>query len=188
MARLCVNCGYENRVGIVFCENCGEPIEIDMRQPVSSTRGISQSLVEHIDDDPADTVRVDVDAVVQREGTSVFDKHMMLRLEVDGLPEGLLFRPYEGRDMILGRRDPQANYIPDIDLMPYGGYSMGISRRHAVLHLSGKRLTIRDLGSSNGTFINGTQLDSKEAHQLRDGDRLRLGNMVFTVYFDDSQL
>lgn len=188
MAKVCVNCGYDNRAGIIFCENCGEPIEVNMRQPAASTRMIDPSLAERLAKDPSDTVRVESDEVELQEGTSIFDGRMMLRLDIDGMSEGLLFRPYEARDMTFGRRDPQSGYSPEIDLMPYGGYSMGISRRHAILHLSGKRLTIRDLGSSNGTFINGVRLDSDNAHQLRDGDRLRLGNMVFTVHFDDNHL
>lgn len=55
----------------------------------------------------------------------------------------------------------------------------GISRRHALIDVSGGQVTVRDLGSSNGTFVNEIKIDSPSA--LRDGDRLRVGGvtMVF---------
>jgi pSer/pThr/pTyr-binding forkhead associated (FHA) protein len=60
---------------------------------------------------------------------------------------------------------------------------MGISRRHAALMLNGKRLTVMDLRSSNGTYINDALLDPMEAHQLRDGDMLRMGQLEMRVSF-----
>lgn len=189
MTKVCVNCGYDNRSGIIFCENCGEPIEVNMKAStrVIDNAALADDLAEQLRENPLDTVRVESNEAESREGTSIFDSRMMLRLEVDGMKEAIMFRPYEGREMVLGRRDPQAGYTPEIDLMPYGGYSMGISRRHAILKLAGKRISIRDLGSSNGTFINNTRLDAEDPHQLRDGDRLRLGSMIFSVHFDDTQ-
>ena len=48
-----------------------------------------------------------------------------------------------------------------------------VSRVHAVVELDGATPVVRDLGSTNGTFVNGRRI---EAHQLRDGDELRFGN------------
>lgn len=55
-----------------------------------------------------------------------------------------------------------------------------LSREHAALRLTDGRVTIRDLGSRNGTFVNGVQIhDDVELH---DGDRVKVGTteMVFT--------
>jgi pSer/pThr/pTyr-binding forkhead associated (FHA) protein len=49
--------------------------------------------------------------------------------------------------------------------------------------LNGKRLTVMDLRSSNGTYINDALLDPMEAHQLRDGDVLRMGQLEMRVSF-----
>jgi hypothetical protein len=54
-----------------------------------------------------------------------------------------------------------------------------LSRDHAAIRLSDARVTIRDLGSRNGTFVNGERItDDAELH---DGDRIRVGTteMIF---------
>lgn len=48
-----------------------------------------------------------------------------------------------------------------------------LSREHAEIHVSDDRVTIRDLGSRNGTFVNGIRIT--EETELRHGDRIRLG-------------
>jgi hypothetical protein len=54
-----------------------------------------------------------------------------------------------------------------------------LSRRHAELTLSNGALKVKDLGSSNGTFVNGKRI--KEV-LLEDGDELRLDALYFTVH------
>ena len=48
-----------------------------------------------------------------------------------------------------------------------------VSRLHAILENHGSAWSIRDLGSRNGTFINGEKIDAERV--LRSGDELRLG-------------
>lgn len=48
-----------------------------------------------------------------------------------------------------------------------------VSRTHAVVDVTGEHAVVRDLGSTNGTFLNGRRV---EAGPLRDGDELRFGN------------
>jgi len=52
-----------------------------------------------------------------------------------------------------------------------------VSRHHAVLSLSAGRVTVRDLGSSNGTQVNGATIDGERV--LEDGDRVSLGESDF---------
>jgi transcriptional regulator of acetoin/glycerol metabolism len=54
----------------------------------------------------------------------------------------------------------------------------GVSRRHAELVRQGPLYTIRDLGSTNGTFLNGERIQSSA---LSEGDVLRLGDAVAVV-------
>jgi predicted component of type VI protein secretion system len=51
--------------------------------------------------------------------------------------------------------------------------SGAVSRRHARLVRHGSGVTIEDLGSSNGTFVNGEPLSAP--HELHDQDRVQLG-------------
>ncbi len=50
----------------------------------------------------------------------------------------------------------------------------GVSRRHAVIRLTDSGLVIEDLGSSNGTFVNGERIE--KARSLSPGDEVRLGD------------
>jgi signal transduction histidine kinase/pSer/pThr/pTyr-binding forkhead associated (FHA) protein len=52
------------------------------------------------------------------------------------------------------------------------------SRKHAELENREGRLLLRDLASTNGTFVNGSRIQETE---LRDGDRLRVGDTVFLL-------
>jgi len=56
----------------------------------------------------------------------------------------------------------------------------GISRRHAELQVSGDTVRLRDLGSVNGTHVNGQRLSGPVA--LSDGDMLRLGEVLLKFY------
>ncbi|HEV8248265.1 MAG TPA: FHA domain-containing protein [Polyangiaceae bacterium] len=57
--------------------------------------------------------------------------------------------------------------------------SGAVSRRHASLVRSNERYTCVDLESSNGVFVNGERVSSKE---LRDGDSVQVGDALFVFY------
>ncbi|HKI95428.1 MAG TPA: adenylate/guanylate cyclase domain-containing protein [Gemmatimonadales bacterium] len=57
-------------------------------------------------------------------------------------------------------------------------YDPTISRRHAEVTLTEDGLTVRDLGSSNGTFLNGSRITESRAG---DGDVIAFGKVAFTV-------
>ncbi|HME74609.1 MAG TPA: BTAD domain-containing putative transcriptional regulator [Mycobacterium sp.] len=54
-----------------------------------------------------------------------------------------------------------------------------VSRHHAVITDNGTALTITDLGSVNGVRVDGKRIDPSA--ELRDGDRLRIGDQEFTL-------
>ena len=59
--------------------------------------------------------------------------------------------------------------------------NVAVSRRHAQLELKeGKGYVLRDLGSSNGTFLNGVQIDAND-HELNDGDVLGIAKFEILV-------
>ncbi len=55
-----------------------------------------------------------------------------------------------------------------------------VSRRHARITVSGQAVEIQDLGSANGSWINGEPL-AQRPYPLLDGDKLRLGQLELTV-------
>jgi pSer/pThr/pTyr-binding forkhead associated (FHA) protein len=48
-----------------------------------------------------------------------------------------------------------------------------VSRTHAIVEIVAGEPKVRDLGSTNGTFVNGARIESSA---LRSGDELRFGN------------
>ncbi len=179
---ICAQCGYRNRVGALLCESCGKPLFDDVQglgtKQFGSTKQFSQE-----DRDAAgisDTAEM-MRAVVASAGTSKFTDDMVLRLEIEGATTPILLFPK--KETVIGRRDTGTNTMPDVDLSMYAGYRMGVSRRHAVIRLRNSEIEIFDLGSSNGTWVNGVRLPAHQTRQLRDGDEIALGKMTMRVLF-----
>lgn len=84
----------------------------------------------------------------------------------------------------LGRQATEANGTTQhIDLEPYGAFDKGVSRMHMTVRRVGKGFQVEDLGSANGTFVNGFSLAPHTPHELKNGDELRLGDLRMHVYF-----
>jgi hypothetical protein len=86
-------------------------------------------------------------------------------------------------ELIVGRSDPQSNSYPDVDLGPYGGLDLGVSRRHFRITRNGDHFYLEDLKAMNGSVVNGQRIPPYTLHPLRNGDRITLGNMelVFEI-------
>lgn len=55
-----------------------------------------------------------------------------------------------------------------------------MSRRHAAIHYCDQEFRLVDMGSTNGSFVNGERI--RQQFSLRDGDRVRLGSMTFSFF------
>ena len=101
------------------------------------------------------------------------DHHVVLTIVDHPEPTLLGLRQVlpDGDAALLGR-SPEA-YFP-------GGFDMrSISRRHAELSCLGERLELRDLGSHNGTLVNGERIDKKV---VQPGDAVRVGDVLLLVH------
>jgi len=85
--------------------------------------------------------------------------------------------------IIFGRADQSSPHQPDVDLSPFGALEKGVSRVHAAIDRSDDVLTLVDMGSSNGTNLNGQRLTADQPRVLRDGDEIRFGKLVVHLYF-----
>jgi hypothetical protein len=171
----CANCGYQNRAGVVFCDNCGA--SLIGKLPISTKALDTGSGVQADAGGEAGVVRTDL-----IQGMATFVMGDSLKLDIEGAVKPMVLQPKS--ETILGRRDPATGVAPDIDLTPHAGYRMGVSRRHAAIRYGDDNtLNVWDLGSSNGTFLNGQRLSAHRPYRLHDGDELRLGQMVIRLYF-----
>jgi predicted component of type VI protein secretion system len=64
--------------------------------------------------------------------------------------------------------------------------SSDISRRHCLIALVNGQVTVEDLSSANGTFVNGVRITG--VRPVRADDQLRIGPLTFTVKFEGTQL
>lgn len=182
---ICPTCGHRNRPGELICDNCGTNLSTGSRATVG-TRDLVREQEEREAEKPGEKV-LDTSQfkAIETAGATSFTEDMVLRIEIEGGTTPMMVYPKQ--EIIMGRRDPNTGGMPDVDLTSYAGYRMGVSRRHAAVRLQEKQLHVSDLGSSNGTFLNGTRLSAHRPYQLRDGDEIRLGQMVLRVYFQSSK-
>lgn len=89
-------------------------------------------------------------------------------LVVQGRPHGKHLRFHDG-EFVFGR-GPECHIRPN---------SEWVSRQHCMLRVSNAGAIIRDLGSTNGTLVNGTRIVGDCC--LNPGDTLQVGPLVFQV-------
>ena len=82
--------------------------------------------------------------------------------------------PLSGDETVLGRH-PECQIQLDSNM---------VSRRHARVYREGGALLVEDLGSGNGTFVNGSRV--ARPTPLRNGDRLKVGPVLLR-YEDDAE-
>jgi DNA-binding winged helix-turn-helix (wHTH) protein len=95
-----------------------------------------------------------------------------LRFKLE-MPDGEI--PLAEGENLIGR-DPEAKIRIDIG---------GVSRRHARIVVDGADVTLKDLGSKNGTYLRGRRL--QKPTRLAHGDEIRIGHKVarFTFVIED---
>lgn len=74
---------------------------------------------------------------------------------------------------------------PDNDIVVYNKLA---SRRHAYLDISSpdKACVLVDVGSTNGTFLNGSQINPQEKYPLSDADEIAVGPETKVIYFSSN--
>ncbi|MCB9457088.1 MAG: FHA domain-containing protein [Anaerolineaceae bacterium] len=161
---ICPVCHRRNRADVTQCAYCGEAlirpaILIKPEKPADYTEQayIEQLLHQHEDG---------------------------LVLYIAGYKQCIVFKHAE--QVILGRQIKQEN-APVIDLVDYGGHTLGVSRQHAQITLSGNAYFLTDLNSANGTFVNEKPLEPDSPYQLYSGDMIRLGQLLIFAYFFSGQ-
>ncbi len=99
-------------------------------------------------------------------------------LELTGKTRGLL--PFEFlADVVMGRGSEGPD-CPDLDLTALNALELGVSRRHALFRPTEHHLFLIDLGSTNGTFVNGLRITGM-AHPLVQNDHISLGKLNMSI-------
>jgi hypothetical protein len=156
-------------VGLAFCEICGWDF----------ANGPAPGTVVAVPEEPVDaepvvpapdapaaswTVTVEVDPVLRQPNSPP-------------PPAGIvpLTLPLSHPVSLIGRRSEARAIFPEISL----AYDDAVSHRHALLQLDGQgALLLRDIGSSNGTRLNGQEIASMQDFPVHAGDQITLGHFT----------
>ena len=162
---ICSNCKHENVSGTLFCVECGAQLE---GVENLTTQSINQ---DQIVDDLKKTPET------SEPPSSPANSWLSLHLMDSGKILPLATR----NEFTMGRLSEGQPIMPDIDLTPYQAYASGVSRLHAVVKRDTERVVIMDLGSSNGTYLNGRRLNPHSEEILKHGDVVALGKLKIQV-------
>jgi len=164
---ICPKCHHQEINGAIYCSECGAPL-------VSLERVQTNLIVDGKSEPQESTGQTSMptnneDAQVSPLSLLVVQSGQVLHLA--GRSEYSLGRAAEGQPI-----------LPDIDLTPYDAYSMGVSRIHATLRWINKKIYIMDLGSSNGTRINGQKILPQIDFPIKQGDVISFGRLKIQIF------
>ncbi len=166
---LCPNCHHQEVAGSLFCSECGaQLISSEHLATQVISRNTSEILIPSLESAasaPAGSTPNAPDAMVS---LYLVDSGQILHLS--------------GRsEFTLGRVAESQPILPDVDFSPYEAYAQGVSRLHASLKIINQRVVITDLGSSNGTRVNGQKVMPHIDYLLNHGDVVALGKLKLQV-------
>lgn len=156
----CPNCSTKNKANEIFCYACGHLM--DSGQGFNSTRNFAEASMESF-------------------SPEFFGKDSLLILRMRESGAFFKLRPQNyTHELVIGRSSSNTAMTPDIDLTQENADEQGVSRLHLAIQyiMENSTLIVFDLGSANGSFINGQKLHPSEKRMLRHGDELRLGRLV----------
>lgn len=163
---ICPNCKHNNMAGAMFCAECGAQLV-----------GKNDMTTQHISTDTLSRNVKKTPTGGLPEVSKLGDAWGSLHL----LETGQMFPLSSRNEFTMGRVSEGQPIIPDIDLSPYQAYAAGVSRLHAVIKRAGSQIIFMDLGSANGTFVNGKRLAPNHEQKLTHGDIVALGKLKIQV-------
>jgi len=153
----CTHCGHENPAGAKFCGNCGRPL---------TPLGDTTTGAMHFDQpaEPVDPADAGIDTAELESGTA-------LLVGVRGPNRGAKF--LLDRDVVTVGRHPDSDIFLD---------DITVSRRHAEFRRDANRFWVHDVGSLNGTYVNGDRADDQ---LLNSGDEVQIGKFKLVAFVAD---
>jgi hypothetical protein len=144
----CPECGFQNPESANYCSRCGALLVKDAPADTTMTYTPEEGELEA---SVVEELGVERPALVVRSGG------------------GRTGEPFhiEGERTTIGRSPDCGVFLDDVT----------VSRRHAVLIAEGRRFTVEDQGSLNGTFLNRKRIERAE---ISDGDELQVGKYRMT--------
>ncbi|MCU0487669.1 MAG: FHA domain-containing protein [Anaerolineales bacterium] len=122
-----------------------------------------------------------MDAQSSKHTTKVILRFLDRNQTIDLAGRGEFILGRSGQDRTAGGGSTTTVGRVDIDLSPYQAYEAGVSRHHVSIFVGENLVTATDLGSTNGTRLNGELLPKFVPEGTKDGDILTLGKLKLQV-------
>ncbi|HSL31713.1 MAG TPA: FHA domain-containing protein [Anaerolineales bacterium] len=162
---ICTNCQYKNVAGAMFCAECGAQLD-----------GIDTLITQAITDEQ---IQQELKKKAEQPQPTTSPSNSWISLHL--MDSGKILPLASRNEFTLGRLSEGQPIMPDIDLTPYQAYASGVSRLHAVVKRDASRVLVMDLGSSNGTYVNGRRINPHMEEALNHGDIVALGKLKIQV-------
>ena len=157
---ICPNCQNNEISGAIFCSKCGSQL-VDLNLATHKIHTAERQSAEKIT------------AGLKPPPPSTLQSWLSLHL----VESGQILPLADRSEFTVGRMAEGQPIVPDIDLSPYNAYANGVSRLHLAIKRINHKVVIVDLGSSNGTYLNGTRLSPYIEMPTNDGDIAYLGKL-----------
>lgn len=157
----CPVCGHENVRGVLVCAACGTNLYAGFLDQIATKKL-----------DNARTRDLSHSAGPSSNPLVMYIRHENQPIAIERV----------GR-VVLGRSTDQPDSDGMVDLSPYQAEDHGVSRTHFAIDTLEEPPLVIDLGSSNGTFINGQKLTPNRPYPLESGDEVRAGRLVMYLYY-----
>ena len=146
----CRRCGHENEVGANFCSSCGASLTDE--DETTASLGILEDRQELEDElgELLDDLPPDMGLLVVRRGPNAGSTYAL-----------------DAETTSIGRHPDSDLFLDDVT----------VSRRHAAIHQNAEGYEINDVGSLNGTYVQGERIDTAP---LTDMAEVQIGRFVLT--------
>ncbi len=163
----CKVCNNQEFHGVFFCGECGSQLVLTDDKNVDTF--IYPSQVRGLELDMSDTIPKKL----------LENKTFILYC----LGQGEMINIPDQDEFTIGRFVDGQVITPDVDLNLYEAFDKGVSRLHATIRINPKKNKIHviDLGSANGSSVNGYEIPANSEVPLNHGDVLTLGKFRMKV-------
>jgi pSer/pThr/pTyr-binding forkhead associated (FHA) protein len=166
---LCPNCQHKELPGALFCSECGtQLVSLDILNTRSIQRTTTDNLALATEIPELGVRKIPVRSAIPNISLHLVDSAQILHLA-------------ERNEFTLGRAIEGQPILPDVDLSPFDAFTLGVSRLHAALRIINGEVVVADLGSSNGTRVNGQKIVPHVDYPINHGDVIALGKLKIQI-------
>jgi pSer/pThr/pTyr-binding forkhead associated (FHA) protein len=163
---ICSNCQHVEVSGALFCSECGAKL-------AKKDHSITQDIRAELEKRENASISGWNDSLELVSGYDDKERQIIIRI----LPHGERIELIGQIEYSIGRSAEGQPILPDVDLTAFEAYLQGVSRLHAILRVVRGEIFICDLGSSNGTRINGARIEANIEVPVKHGDIIGLGKL-----------